>query len=118
MADVPIDPAIEISAALMGRVRSIEIRTRRLAACTRAARDPDTGRIESVPASQSYYAWLKTQPAAFQDAVIGPTRGALIRRAGLSAQRFAELQLGKNFKPLDLESMRELEPVAFERAGI
>jgi uncharacterized protein (DUF58 family) len=32
MADVPIDPAIEISAALMGRVRSIEIRTRRLAA--------------------------------------------------------------------------------------
>jgi len=32
MADVPIDPAIEVSAALMGRVRSIEIRTRRLAA--------------------------------------------------------------------------------------
>lgn len=32
MADVPIDHAIEISAALMGRVRSIEIRTRRLAA--------------------------------------------------------------------------------------
>jgi hypothetical protein len=71
-----------------------------------------------VPASQSYYAWLKTQPAAFQDSVIGPTRGALFRRGGLSAQRFAELQLGKNFKPIDLDAMRKLEPVAFERAGI
>ena len=85
---------------------------------TRAARDPETGKIEKVPAKQTYYAWLKNQPAAFQDSVIGPTRGKLLRDGGLSAQRFAELQLDKRFKPVTLKEMRELDPVAFAKAGL
>lgn len=83
---------------------------------TRASKG-DTGG-KQVPANQTYYEWLKTQPAAFQDLAIGKERGLLLRNGGLSAERFAELQLGQNFQPLTLEDMRKLEPAAFERAGI
>jgi len=73
---------------------------------------------QQVAADLSYYEWLKTQPAGFQDAAIGPARGKLLRSGGLSADRFTQLQLGQNFQPLTLEQMRELEPLAFKRAGI
>lgn len=71
-----------------------------------------------VNAELSYYDWLKQQPVRFQDSVLGPTRGKLFRDGGISAKRFSELQLDKNFEPLTLEEMRSLEPHAFERAGI
>lgn len=71
-----------------------------------------------VPADQTYYEWLQDQPAAFQDEALGKTRGALFRDGGLSADKFASLNLGRNFQPLTLDQMRELEPLAFERAGI
>ena len=64
----------------------------------------------------TYYEWLKTQPAAFQNQVLGKTRAQLFRNGGLSAERFADLNLGRNFKPLTLDEMRKLEPAAFERA--
>lgn len=86
----------------------------------RFARDPETGQVNYVDADQTYYGWLKRQPAEVQDSIIGPTRGKLLRDGGLSAQRFAELQLGKQFKPLTLKEMRGLEPLAlaFKRAGL
>lgn len=71
-----------------------------------------------VSAGLSYYQWLQTQPAAFQDAALGPVRAKLFRNGGLTAERFAALQLDKNFKPLTLDQLKELEPLAFERAGI
>lgn len=71
-----------------------------------------------VDADLTYYQWLKRQPAAFQDSAIGPTRGKLLRNGGLSAERFSELQLDRNFQPLTLDEMRQLEPQAFARAGI
>jgi len=83
---------------------------------TRAAVGADGG--GQVSASLSYYQWLKTQPAVFQDAALGPVRGKLFRDGGLTAERFAALQLDKNFKPLTLYQLKELEPLAFERAGI
>ena len=83
---------------------------------TRASKGADGG--EQVSAGQNYYEWLKTQPAEFQDVALGPTRGELFRKGGLSAERFAELNLGKNFEPLTLEQMKALEPVAFARAGL
>ena len=85
---------------------------------TRSARDPQTGEVGRVSANQTYYGWLKTQPASVQDSIIGPNRGQLLRGGGISSERFAELQLGKNFEPLTLAQMRELDPVAFENAGI
>lgn len=71
-----------------------------------------------VDGDLTYYEWLKTQPEAFQDSAIGPTRGKLLRDGGLTAEEFARLNLGRNFKPLTLEEMRKLEPAAFERAGL
>lgn len=85
---------------------------------TRSARDPETGKVISAPAKQTYYGWLKTQPSDVQDSIIGPTRGKLLRDGGLSSQRFAELNLGKQFEPLSIEQMRQLDPVAFSRAGL
>jgi hypothetical protein len=76
------------------------------------------GPLYEVPANQSYYSWLKTQPAAVQDSIIGTTRGKLLRNGGISSQRFAALQLNKNFKPITLAEMRELEPTAFIKANI
>lgn len=84
---------------------------------TRAARDED-GEVVSVDANETYYSWLMKQSKSFQDSVIGPTRGKLLREGGLSAERFAELQIGKRFEPLDLKNMRKIEPLAFERAGL
>ncbi|MGE6824308.1 minor capsid protein [Pseudomonas soli] len=83
---------------------------------TRSSVGADGG--AQVAASLSYYQWLKTQPAAFQDAALGPVRGKLFRDGGLAAERFAALQLDKNFKPLTLDQLKDLEPLVFERAGL
>lgn len=71
-----------------------------------------------VDADLTYYEWLKTQPADFQDEAIGKTRGQLFRNGGLSAEDFAALNIGRNFQPLTLAEMQKLEPLAFSRAGI
>ncbi len=67
---------------------------------------------------QTYYDWLKTQTETYQDDVLGPTRGKLLRDGGLSAEKFAALQLDKNFMPITLEEMKKRNPLAFKRAGI
>jgi hypothetical protein len=71
-----------------------------------------------VSANETYYSWLKKQPVEFQREAIGPKRAKLLRSGGLSAQRFAELNMGRKFQPLTLEEMRSLEPLAFERAKL
>lgn len=73
---------------------------------------------ETVDGTVTYYEWLKSQPAAFQDDALGVTRGALFRKGGLSAEAFAKLNLGRNFEPLTLDEMRRLKPNAFRRAGL
>lgn len=83
---------------------------------TRAAKG-DSGPGQ-VSAGLSYYEWLKGQPAAFQDQALGKARAKLFRDGGLSAERFSELNLDRNFMPLTLDEMRRLEPLAFERAGL
>ena len=71
-----------------------------------------------VPANQTYYQWLKRQPRAFQNDVLGPTRGKLFREGGLSADRFAKMNLDRNFQPLTLDEMELKEPNAFARADV
>ena len=71
-----------------------------------------------VQADLTYYEWLKTQPADFQDSAIGGPLGKLFRDGGLSSAEFAKLNLGRNFEPLTLQQMRKLEPLAFARAGL
>lgn len=82
---------------------------------TRASAGPVPG---YVPASFNYYDWLGKQPARFQDIAIGPVRGKLFRDGGLSADKFAQLNLGRDFQPLTLSEMKKLEPDAFKRAGL
>lgn len=71
-----------------------------------------------VPMDETYFSWLKQQAAEFQDNVLGPIRGKLLRDGGLSAERFRQLRLDRNFQPLTLAEMQRLEPLAFKRAGI
>ena len=71
-----------------------------------------------VNANETYYSWLKKQPAAFQNDVLGKTRAKLFRDGGLNAERFSALNLDRNFKPLTLEQMKIKEPQAFIRAEI
>lgn len=74
--------------------------------------------IKQVNQSTSYYSWLKTQPAQFQDKVLGGTRGRLLRSGGLDADQFARLQLNSNFKPMTLQEMAKEAPEAFEQANL
>lgn len=78
---------------------------------TRASKDGP------VDAGLNYYEWLQTQDPDFQDDVLGPVRGKLFRDGNLSPNRFASLQLDKNFKSLTLDDMRRKEPNAFNLVG-
>lgn len=82
----------------------------------RASKGDEGG--QQVDASITYYEWLKTQPYEFQIDALGASRAALFRKGGLTAQQFADLNLGKNFQPLTLEQMRKKNPAAFARAGL
>lgn len=75
-------------------------------------RASESGVTENV----SYYEWLKKQTPDYQDEVLGKTKGKLFRDSGMSAEKFKSLQLDKNFTPLTLEQMRQIEPAGFERA--
>ena len=81
---------------------------------TRASKGPSG--VGQVKADLSYYEWLKRQPKTFQDDTIGKARATLLRDGGLTAERFAELNLNRNFKPLTLSEMRQKEPEAFKLA--
>lgn len=71
-----------------------------------------------VAANLSYYEWLKTQPKSVIEMALGPKRAKLFLEGGISAERFAAMQLDRRWEPLTLEEMRKLEPLAFERAGL
>lgn len=75
-------------------------------------RASESGVTENV----SYYEWLKKQTPDYQDEVLGKTKGKLFRDGGMSAEKFKSLQLDKNFTPLTLEQMRQIEPLGFDRA--
>lgn len=67
-----------------------------------------------VPADTTYGQWLKRQSAARQDDVLGPTRGALFRRGGLTIDKFAD----ERGRELTLAELRERDAEAFSRAGL
>jgi SPP1 gp7 family putative phage head morphogenesis protein len=72
-----------------------------------------------VDADMSYYTWVKTQNAAWQDFAIGPTYGKLLRNGGLTADQFAKLRVDKyTGKPLSLAKMEVINPAAFKKANI
>lgn len=83
---------------------------------TRASAGAGGGK--QVDAGLDYFEWLKLQPRSFIDVAIGPARAKLLLDGGLSAGRFAALQLDRRFEPLTLAEMKKIEPIAFARAGL
>lgn len=79
-----------------------------LPAGTRAAMDGQE------PAQTTYGQWLKRQSAARQDDILGPTRGALLRRGGLGMEAF----YNERGRMLSLEELRQRDARAFSRAGL
>lgn len=71
-----------------------------------------------VDSGTSYYTWLKQQDTDYIESVLGPSRTALLIKGDLTADRFAALQLNRNFEPLTLDEMRKIEPLAFKKAGL
>jgi SPP1 gp7 family putative phage head morphogenesis protein len=69
---------------------------------------------EVISAKSTYGGWLKKQPAAFQDEVLGPVRGNLFRNGGINIDRFRD-ETGITYT---LEQLRDLEPLAFQKAGL
>ena len=67
-----------------------------------------------VPASETYQEWLSRQPAAFQDDVLGKTKGKLFRQGDLTLERFVDEGTGRAYT---LEELRQRHPDAFRRAG-
>jgi len=62
----------------------------------------------------TYRDWIERQPAARQDDILGPTRGALMRKGGLDFPDFFSEK--GNF--LTLDELRQREASAFRRAGV
>ena len=70
---------------------------------TRASKGADGGK--QVSADLSYYEWLKRQPANFQDEILGKTKGAIFRNAGLDAEQFRKITVDNLGRPLTLDEM-------------
>lgn len=70
-----------------------------------------TGRI---PAKVSYGEWLGTQSRAFQDDVLGPTRGRLFRGGQLNLDKF----VNRAGDEIPLSSLARLHRDAFTAAGL
>ena len=63
----------------------------------------------------NYYSWLKTQPASFQDEVLGKTKGQIFRNAGLDTDEFRRLVSNNFDQPLTIAQIRAKEPQIWKR---
>ena len=70
---------------------------------TRTARGADGA--ERIDSDTNYEAWLRRQPASFQDEVLGRERGKLFRGKKLKLERFVD----ENGKPIPLDQLRVLD---------
>jgi SPP1 gp7 family putative phage head morphogenesis protein len=68
----------------------------------------------TVPESVSYQDWLGRQTAAFQDDVLGPTRGLLFRSGDLTLDKF----VNRTGDELTLHELAAREAEAFRKAGL
>ena len=73
----------------------------------RAARGADGG--TRVSADMTYYDFLKTQPAWFQDDALGPVRGKIFRNAGMTTEEFNKASVDGFGRPLTLKEMAEAD---------
>lgn len=62
--------------------------------------------------NQTYYEWLKSQSKDVQVLALGKERAKLFDK--MSAERFKQLQLDKNFEPLTLKEIERIAPEFFD----
>ena len=67
-----------------------------------------------VPAETTYSDWLKSKPAAYQDEVLGRTRGKLFRDGGMTIDKFTD----RKGHTLTLDELRKRNKEAFEKADL
>lgn len=77
------------------------------AGAKRAARGADGG--TQVDVNTSYYDFLKSQPAWFQDEAIGPVRGKILRNAGMTPDEFRAASVDGFGRPMTLKEMAEMD---------
>ena len=82
---------------------------------TRASVGADGG---GTSQAGNYYNWLRTQPAGFQNEVLGTTKGKLFRNAGLDSKEFRRLVSNNFDEPLTLAEIRLKEPEVFNRLSL
>jgi len=71
--------------------------------------------IGRVPAKTDYTTFLRRQSAAFQDDVMGKTKGALFRRGNLTLDKFVD---PVTFKEVTLDQLAQTEAAAFRAIGL
>jgi hypothetical protein len=67
-----------------------------------------------VDANETYGDWLKRQPAAVQDDILGPSRGSLFREGGLSIDKFSN----NKGETLTLKDLEDRYADAFKAANL
>jgi len=70
--------------------------------------------VEVVRGSTDYQSWLTRQPKAFQVEVLGKDRAELFRKGNLKLTNFVD----RAGDTISLSRLRELEPLAFQQAGV
>lgn len=70
---------------------------------------------EQVSSKTSYGDWLGRQPVSFQREVLGNKRYQLFSKGELTLDKFVDGETGRQYT---LEQLKELEPHAFELAGL
>lgn len=67
-----------------------------------------------VPVSERYATFLKKQPVAFQNDVLGKTKATLFRKGGLDLDKFTDVK----GKTLTIADLKKQDPGSFVRAGL
>jgi SPP1 gp7 family putative phage head morphogenesis protein len=70
--------------------------------------------VGRVPAKMTYQEWLGRQSVAFQDDVLGPTRGRLFRKGNLELSTFVD----RKGRQIPLADLADTEAAAFRAAGL
>jgi len=104
------DAKAEVGSAKWKKLNSAQ-RSRRIKRLRRKWADENIGR---VPAATTYEQWLRKQPAKFQDEVLGPTKGRLFRKGGVSLDKFVD----RRGQALTLRQLQIKELEAFKKAGL
>ena len=72
------------------------------------------GKTETVTAQTTYNSWLKLQSKKMQAEILGADRAQLFRTGKLNVSKFTDPR-GVTYS---LDQLRQLEPLAFDRAGL